>query len=151
MSLLSCLERKGLTVHRLRRLFRLSIHCLQHGVLRLGSVWAYCHRCQVIVSTAMRQSGCWGSPWCFSPFPGLLRWGIKPAVDFTAAWDPRGSVRESASLHWILLLLLWLRKCRKRCLNECRQNNYLKFFASKSSYYLPVLISHLIGKARFLL
>ena len=101
----------------------------------------YC--CQVIISTAIGQSGCWGSPWCFSPFPGLLKWGIKPYVDF------------AVSPHWILLLLLllllWLRKCRKRCLNERRQNNYLKFFAGKSSYYLPVLISHLIGKARFLL
>ena len=104
----------------------------------------YC--CQVIISTAIGQSGCWGSPWCFSPFPGLLRLGIKPAVDFTAAWDPRGSARESASPHWILLLLLWLRKCRKRCLNERRQNNYLKFFASKSSY-LPDSISRLIVSA----
>ena len=98
------------------------------------------HCFQDIISTATGQSGCWGSPWCFSPFPGLLKWGIKPYVDF------------AVSPHWILLLLLfWLRKCRKRCLNERRQNNYLKFFASKSSYYLPVLISHLIGKATFLL
>ena len=99
----------------------------------------YC--CQDIISTATGQSGYWGSPWCFSPFPGLLKWGIKPYVDF------------AVSPHWILLLLLlllWLRKCRKRCLNERRQNNYLKFFASKSSY-LPVLISCLIGKATFLL
>ena len=99
------------------------------------------HCFQDIISTATGQSGCWGSPWCFSPFPGLLKWGIKPYVDF------------AVSPHWILLLLLlllWLRKCRKRCLNERRQNNYLKFFASKSSY-LPVLISCLIGKATFLL
>ena len=96
----------------------------------------YC--CQVIISTVIGQSGCWGSPWCFSPFPGLLKWGIKPYVDF------------AVSPHWILLLLLCLRKCRKRCLNERRQNNYLKFFASKSSY-LPVLISWLIRKATFLL
>ena len=117
-----------------RRIFKLSFHCLQHGVLRSGLVWEYCHCCQVIILTATGQSGCWGSPWCFSPFPGLLKWGIKPYVDF------------AVSLHWILLLLLWLRKCRKRCLNERRQNNYLKFFASKSSC-LPVLISWLIRKA----
>ena len=92
----------------------------------------YC--CQVIISTATGQSGCWGSPWCFSPFPGLLKWGIKPYVDF------------AVSPHWILLLLLWLRKCRKRCLNERRQNNYLKFFASKSSC-LPDSISRLIVSA----
>ena len=30
----------GLTVQRPRRIFRLSFHCLQHGVLHLGSVWA---------------------------------------------------------------------------------------------------------------
>ena len=30
----------GLTVQRPRRIFRLSFHCLQHGVLRLGSVCA---------------------------------------------------------------------------------------------------------------
>ena len=30
----------GLTVQRPRRIFRLNFHCLQHGVLRLGSVWA---------------------------------------------------------------------------------------------------------------
>ena len=92
----------------------------------------YC--CQDIISTATGQSGCWGSPWCFSPFPGLLKWGIKPYVDF------------AVSPHWILLLLLWLRKCRKRCLNERRQNNYLKFFASKSSC-LPDSISRLIVSA----
>ena len=104
------------------------------------------HCFQDIISTATGQSGCWGSPWCFSPFPGLLRWGIKPAVDFAAALNPRRIARESASPHWILLLLLWLRKCRKRCLNERRQNNYLKFFASKSSC-LPDSISRLIVSA----
>ena len=95
------------------------------------------HCFQDIISTATGQSGCWGSPWCFSPFPGLLKWGIKPYVDF------------AVSPHWILLLLLlllWLRKCRKRCLNERRQNNYLKFFASKSSC-LPDSISRLIVSA----
>ena len=30
----------GLTVQRPRRIFRLSFHCLQHGVLHLESVWA---------------------------------------------------------------------------------------------------------------
>ena len=119
-----------------RRIFKLSFHCLQQGVLRSGLVWEYCHCCQVIILTATGQSGCWGSPWCFSPFPGLLKWGIKPYVDF------------AVSPHWILLLLLllWLRKCRKRCLNERRQNNYLKFFASKSSC-LPDSISRLIVSA----
>ena len=92
------------------------------------------HCFQDIISTATGQSGCWGSPWCFSPFTGLLRWEINPAVDF------------AVSPHWILLLLLWLRKCRKRCLNERRQNNYLKFFASKSSC-LPDSISRLIVSA----
>ena len=48
----------GLTVQRPRKIFRLSFHCLQHGVLRLGSVWAYCHCCQVTISTASGQSGC---------------------------------------------------------------------------------------------
>ena len=63
----------GLTVQRPRRIFRLSFHCLQHGVLRSGLVWEYCHCCQVIILTATGQSGCWGSPWCFSPFPGVLK------------------------------------------------------------------------------
>ncbi|MDD7128265.1 MAG: hypothetical protein PUH91_05495, partial [Prevotella sp.] len=58
--------------------------------------------------------------WCFSPFPGLLRWGIKPAVDFAEARDTRGRARESASLHWILLQLC-LRQRRNRCLDETDQ------------------------------
>ena len=46
--------------------------------------------------------------------------GIKPYVDFAEAWDTRGSASESKSPHWILLQL-WLRQRRNRCLDEIGQ------------------------------